>query len=123
MLGYEYKLSLMIFALATDERSLMVFADAASAIAYCEGIDVEDGVWEFWGPEGEALEAVFSRPNERTGSWVLSGVYTLHPCPTKQGLLASLPGIDFLKTNPHFSSLADVADQLAQGSKLQQYRA
>lgn len=30
---------LMIFALATDDRSLMAFATEAEATAYCEGVD------------------------------------------------------------------------------------
>jgi hypothetical protein len=63
----------MIFALATDDRSLHAFLDAGLAIAYCEGIDVEDGTWEFWGPTGEALDPVFSTPNTRSGKWVSSG--------------------------------------------------
>lgn len=42
----------MIFALATDYRSLFVFASVVEAVAHCEGIDVEDGGWAFWDGAG-----------------------------------------------------------------------
>jgi hypothetical protein len=113
----------MIFALATDDKSLLVFHDAMSAIAYCEGIDVEDGVWNFWGSGGEALEPVFSQPNERTGSWVSNGAYSLQPSAKLQDLLASLDEVGHLEPNPYFSSLAAVAEHLAQSSRLHQHRA
>ena len=39
----------MIFAFDTDDRSLMVFSSEAEAIAYCEGVDVEEGGWSLFG--------------------------------------------------------------------------
>ncbi|WP_313914051.1 hypothetical protein [Tahibacter sp.] len=111
----------MIFVLATDDRSLHVFADADQAISYCEGIDVEDGVWEFWGPTGEALEAVFSTPNCRSDGWVSSGVYSLQSSLGRPHLLVALERIGHLETNPHFACLAAVRDHLAQCSELQQH--
>lgn len=104
----------MIFALATDDRSLQIFADKDRAISYCEGIDVEDGVWKFWGPTGQALEAVFSKPNERRGSWVLSGVYLLLPSSGRPNLRAALAEAGSLETNPYFPSLVAIRDYLAQ---------
>jgi hypothetical protein len=41
------ELNAMIFALATDENTLFVFASAVEAVAYCEAIDVEEGGWIF----------------------------------------------------------------------------
>ncbi|MFN9707660.1 MAG: hypothetical protein ACK53K_04400 [Burkholderiales bacterium] len=38
----------MIFALSTDDKTLMVFASETEATAYAEGIDVEDGGWLFF---------------------------------------------------------------------------
>ena len=113
----------MIFALATDDRSLQIFADAGLAISYCEGIDVEDGLWRFWGPTGEALEAVFSEPNERSGSWVLSGVYSLLPSSGRPNLWASLADAGSLEANPYFPSLAAIRDYLAQSGDVQHHGA
>ncbi len=69
----------MVFAEATDERSLSAFENASKAVAYCEGIDVEDGNWLFWDDSGSALEPVFSTPNRRGSFLVASGTYTLQP--------------------------------------------
>ena len=113
----------MIFAIATDDRTLTVFPDPASAIAYCEGIDVEDGVWLFWGPDGESLEAAFSQPNERGHLWVASGVYSLRPSANGKSLLESLEGVGDLEPNPHFSSLDAVVEHLAQCNKAKHHRA
>ena len=113
----------MIFALATDERSLHAFADADLAIAYCEGIDVEAGNWEFWGPTGEALDAVFSTPNSRSGSWVSSGVYSFQPSAGRPGLLAALSRVGHLETDQSFPSFEAAVRHLAQSGKLQQHGA
>jgi hypothetical protein len=39
---------IMIFAFATDDRTLLAFQSESEAIAYAEGVDVEDGVWLFF---------------------------------------------------------------------------
>ena len=113
----------MIFALATDDRGLMVFPDPTSAIDYCEGIDVEDGGWLFWGEQGEALDAVFSRPSERGRSWIRSGAYSLHPSANGKGLLESIDLVGYLVHNPHFASLDEVVAYLARRGKDTQYPA
>ena len=103
----------MIFALATDDRGLTVFPNLESAIAYCEGIDIEDGLWLFWDGNGEALEAVFSRPNERNRFSVLSGTYSLRPSPNGKGFLESIEHVGYLEENPHFASLDAVVAHVA----------
>ena len=113
----------MIFALATDDSSLHAFADADLAIAYCEGIDVEDGIWEFWGPTGEALDAVFSTPNSRSGSHVSSGVYLLQPSSGRPGLLAALSRVGHLEPAQRFPSFEAAVSHLAQSGKLQHHGA
>ena len=55
----------MIFAVATDERSLYAFASEEEAIAKCEGLDVEAAGWLFWDSAGNPLEAEFLTPNKR----------------------------------------------------------
>ena len=66
----------MVFALATDDGALMAFPSAREAEAYCEGIDVEDGVWLLFAEDGSPLEARFERPNRR-GPFTVSGTYLL----------------------------------------------
>lgn len=111
--GKRPPLDAIIFALDTDDRSLLVFADAAQAIAHCEGIDVQDGGWEFWGAAGEALEAVFSEPSVWRGVWVSQGVYSLRASANRPDLRASLARVERLEPNPRFDSLASVHRYLA----------
>jgi hypothetical protein len=73
-----------IFAFATDDKGLEVFLSKEEAIAYCEGIDVENGEWLFWDEYGASLEAKFSIPNKKGRFSVVSGKYDLVPFP--QGL-------------------------------------
>ena len=67
----------MIFAAATDERSLQVFPTEAEAVAYCEGLDVEAAEWLFWDDTGAPLEPVFHVPNKRGLFFVGNGKYSL----------------------------------------------
>ena len=67
----------MIFALSTDDRCLTAFPTTADAIAYCEGVDVEDGVWLFFASDGRCLKPRFTRPNSRGAFGVASGHYVL----------------------------------------------
>lgn len=103
----------MIFALATDENTLFVFASFTDVMAYCEGIDVEDGVWNFWDHTGCALGAEFHAPNHRVGFTAGNGSYRLVPMRDKATLGESLPSIRQIGDNPHFSSLAALQAHLA----------
>jgi hypothetical protein len=109
----------MVFALATDDRSLMVFATETEAIAYCEGIDVEEGVWLFFANDGSPLEPYFSRPSQRGRLVVVSGTYTLRPA--KLGSLPALRDrlheVTSVEGVPGISSIADVERLLTAGSK------
>lgn len=67
----------MIFTLATDECTLTALSSAVDAIAHCEGVDVEDGVWLFWDDRGDPLDAQFSVPNKRGSFTMVSGQYSL----------------------------------------------
>ena len=67
----------MIFAIETEERSLMAFLSEAEAVAYCESLDVEAAVWLFWNDRGDPLEPRFSVPNKRGLFVVRNGVYSL----------------------------------------------
>jgi hypothetical protein len=69
----------MIFAVETEERSLIAFPSEAEAVAYCEGLDVEAAVWLFWNDRGEPLEPKFSVPNKRGLFVVRNGTYSLAP--------------------------------------------
>jgi len=69
----------MIFAVETEERSLRAFENEAEAIAACEGLDVEAGVWRFWSNDGTPLEPVFTVPNHCGLFTVGNGVYFLRP--------------------------------------------
>jgi hypothetical protein len=67
----------MLFAYETDERSLIAFKNADEAIAYAEGIDVEQGVWLFFAEDGSPMQPVFTTPNQKGWFSVVSGTYTL----------------------------------------------
>lgn len=103
----------MIFAAATDENTLFVFASAVDAVAYCEAIDVEEGGWIFWDEAGDALQAEFLTPNHRGGFMVGGGAYRLVPAPDRPPLAAVLASIGAIEGNPHFATLAAVQAHLA----------
>jgi hypothetical protein len=67
----------MIFAAETDERSLMVFPDADTAAAYCEGYAVEATVWVFWDDDGAPMQPEFTVPNKRGLFTAKNGIYHL----------------------------------------------
>lgn len=69
----------MIFAVETEERSLVAFSSAAEAFAKCEGMDVEANVWLFWDDAGRPLAPLFSAPNKRWLFTVQNGNYSLVP--------------------------------------------
>ena len=70
----------MIFAFATDDRSLEAFANEADAVACCEGIDVASGGYQFFGPNGSPLQAIFTVEPKTSGFVVTNGVYHLQSC-------------------------------------------
>ena len=115
----------MIFALSTDDHSLAVFSDAGSAIAHCEGIDVAEGGWLFWGAAGQPLTAVFSTHASRGAVSVNSGKYTLSSSTSggRARLSESLAAVALLEPNPYFPSLADIAQHLSHGESIKNHGA
>lgn len=69
----------MIFAVETEERTLIAFVGEAEAVAYCEGLDVEAAIWLFWTDRGEPREPQFSVPNKRGFFGSSNGIYSLVP--------------------------------------------
>ncbi len=67
----------MIFALDSDDGSLLALASHAEAAAHCKGIDVRDGYWLFFDDDGSPLEARFERPDLPDDSNPSVGAYTL----------------------------------------------
>jgi hypothetical protein len=81
----------MIFVAETEERSFYAFPTEAEAIAHCEGLDVEAGIWLFWDDSGNSLEPLFSVPNKRGLFNVANGIYSLVPAaPEHHGPLAEV---------------------------------
>jgi len=113
----------MIFALATDENTLFVFASVTDAIAYCEGIDVEDGGWSFWDHAGCALDAEFLIPNHRNGFTVGNGSYRLVPMSDKASLRDSLTSAWQIGDNAYFPTLSAVRAHLASVAQVSQHGA
>jgi hypothetical protein len=67
----------MIFVAETEERSFYAFPTEREAVAYCEGLDVEAGIWLFWDHLGNPLQPLFSVPNSRGLFAVVNGTYSL----------------------------------------------
>ena len=103
----------MIFVLATDEKSLLVFPTAEEAIAHCEGIDVGAGVWLFWNEVGQPLQPEFLTPNRHGRFSVSSGIYRLLPMQSGNSLAEVLGDIRSMDPNPFFQTLATVKVHLA----------
>jgi hypothetical protein len=107
----------MIFVAETEERSLYAFPTEADAIAYCEGLDVEAGIWLFWDDSGNPLEPLFSVPNKRCLFTVTNGVYSLVPAtPGHHSPLAEVVNkfLHFEASAP-FNSEAGIRSYIAQG--------
>ena len=100
----------MIFALTTDDRTLLVFATEAEAIACAEGIDVEDGNWLFFDADGKPLEAVFTTPNKHGSFWVESGVYVLRLAASafRKTLLDELDDVSAVEGEPPLNTVAEI---------------
>lgn len=111
----------MIFALATDENTLFVFAAATDAIASCEGIDVEDGGWRFWDMAGNPLAAQFLTTNIRSGVTVASGSYRLVPASGPSTLGECLRSIGQISDNSRFPDISAVRRHLASVAQVSQH--
>lgn len=70
-----------------DDTTVSVWRDLADIQREYEGVDVEDGLFEFYSEDGVWLEAVFVHPNRQGKllglSWVLSGHFRLQPRPDR----------------------------------------
>lgn len=103
----------MVFVLLTDENSIVVYTDEASAIQACEGIDVEDGVCLFFDEAGHPLEAVFDKPNRRGRFIAASGRYHLRPAPVgSKTLIEWLPKVVNVDGPPSLRSVEEVERHL-----------
>ena len=104
----------MIFAFATDEQTLCVFPDETFAISYCEGIDVEDGLWLFWNDEGTPLFAKFTIPNQRESRTLTHGVYHLvqYLETSQTSLFETLKYIETVEGQPPLNSVAAIKQYL-----------
>ena len=94
---------------------LSIYNSESELQGVCEGIDVEEGVFQFFGSNGEPLEAQFYEPNKKGKiigpvGWVVSGKYTLVPSAEgkRKTLLQSLEVVVGLEENSHFHSLDEV---------------
>jgi hypothetical protein len=105
----------MLFAGSVDDGTLLVFDTVALATSYCEGVDVEDGVWKFWDAEGNSLRPEFSVPNHRGRFAVGNGVFHLVPDPTGQALALHLPDFRSMEPNRHYGSLKEVRAKFGSG--------
>lgn len=107
----------MVFALATDDHTLMVFPNESEAVAYCEGIDVEEGVWAFFDNEGQPLEAVFTQSNFRAGFVAGSGTYAFRAAPSALSLSQRLHEVRAVEGVEKLNTVADIERFLARRSK------
>ena len=100
----------MIYAFATDDCSLNVFASEAEAIAYCEGIDVSQGNWLFFGNDGGSLEAHFETPASQAAMFVSNGSYLLLRAgsASPSDLIALLPRVTSVEGQGAPNSVAEV---------------
>jgi hypothetical protein len=108
----------MIFAFATDDKTLMVFPNESEAVAYCEGVDVEEGNWIFFDGEGKPLDAVFTTPNKHGSFSVVSGVYILRPSVKVpvESLLDQLDEVAAVEGKSPLNSVAEIKKLLTQRS-------
>ena len=93
-------------------RSVTAFRDAATACDYAEGIDVTEGLWQFFADDGTALVPVFSRPSKRGFFSVRSGEYSLQPSASEgaANLLDVLPRVTLIEGE--FKSVEEVRQHL-----------
>ena len=116
----------MVFAFVED-GTLEVYETATDAIRQYEGIDVEDGVVDFYDERGTHLEPRFSTPNKRGTilgliGWVQSGTYELVPnsASARDSFASALYETQELEPNKWFGSLEELKASLrAQGVEVE----
>jgi hypothetical protein len=104
----------MIFAFATDEKTLFVFPDEEKAIFHCEGFDVSQGEWLFFASNGSPLEPAFSVPTSEKGFVITHGRYSLRPNTSENlsSLIRLLPEVLAVEGNHSFNSVAEIIPSL-----------
>ena len=112
----------MIFALA-DDNMLSVHDSVDEMQGACEGIDVENGIFQFFDKKGAPLKPEFIEPNTQGRlfgiiPWVGSGAYTLISSKgaNEPTLIELLPSIFGIVENPYFNDLNQVHQFLTKGS-------
>ena len=105
----------MIFAFATDEKTLTIFPDEKAAVAFCEGLDVAEGDWLFFATDGSPMDPVFSLPATRKGVVVSHGRYSLclSQSRLKSHLLALLSQVSSVEGAPPLNSVAAIEKLLS----------
>jgi hypothetical protein len=105
----------IIFAVATDERTLVVFESEAAAVASCEGLDVEAAGWLFWDEKGDPLQPEFITPNKRGLFVAANGTYHLVKAdPLHHAeLLEALEHIAAVEGPPPLDSVAGIQRHVA----------
>ncbi|WP_275272461.1 hypothetical protein [Limnobacter sp. P1] len=100
----------MIYAFATDDCSLNVFDSEKDAISYCEGFDVSQGNWVFFGNDGGSLEVHFDTQASQVGIFVSNGSYYLRRADnaSPSDLIRLLPRIASVESQGCPSSVAEV---------------
>jgi hypothetical protein len=98
----------LVFAFATDDKSLTVFGTESEAISYCELIDVENDGWLFWDDSGLPL-----RPEPASIVVLGSKVPHFRLAPDRSGCLQPLrkmlSSVSYLERNPRFASIEAIA--------------
>jgi hypothetical protein len=109
----------MVFAYSTDDRSLIVFSSEADAIAYCESVDVEAGVWLFFDAAGQPLQVSFSEPKSRGFFVVLSRQYHLVPAvsASEPSLLGRLSDVAVVEGPAPFNSISAIRRHLQRSAQ------
>ncbi len=108
----------MIFVFAEDQ-TLAILDNINDVRRECEGIDVENNVYQFFDEKGLKLEPKFIEPNKKgkiSGliGWVQSGVFNLEKSNTHNSLaiLDVLKNTLGLKPNKYFQSLGEIREFL-----------
>ena len=101
-----------IFAFFTDDRGLEVFPNKADAISYCEGIDIENGVWLFWDDSGINLVAKFLEPKQTGVFSIMSGKYDLVPFPQGLELIEFLSNVGYVEGRGMFTDVHEIRQHL-----------
>lgn len=95
----------------------MVFDSEATAISYAEGIDVEEGGWQFFDSSGSPLEAVFTTPNQK-GLFIRSGKYHLRATNCGVFLSERLSDISAVEGPEPLNTVAAIRTHLASNNSL-----